>query len=209
MSERSFNYVYVTLPQAQNIGMILTPILNVEEEKSSLTTESNDNDDEATIHHLTVNHDNDNESNENESNTEICQTITSNETTIVFDGIIDETKPNEIVELKTEDTHIAISIVDAKRMERLQKDIIRKKMARMRETQQQRMERLQKDRERKKLSRQRETMEQRSRRLEKDRLRIQRRRALETEEERRKRLEKNRISKRNARIKENTSQYSN
>jgi len=93
---------------------------------------------------------------------------------------------------------------DVKRHERLQKDIHRKKMARMRESLEQRLERLKKDRVRKKRARQNETLEQRQSRLEKDRVRIQKRRALESDEERQRRLEKNRISKRKARLKENS-----
>ncbi|KAH9390062.1 hypothetical protein TYRP_007611 [Tyrophagus putrescentiae] len=93
---------------------------------------------------------------------------------------------------------------EIKRTERLQKDIFRKKMARLRESDDQRVERLKKDRIRKKRARQNESHEQRQRRLEKDRVRIQKRRAVETDDERQRRLEKNRISKRKARLKENS-----
>lgn len=119
-----------------------------------------------------------------------------------FDVML-QPKVSEIIEIKTEET-ISEHDIDSKRCERLQKDILRKKMARLRETEDQRLERLRKDRVRKKRARDNETPEQRKSRLEKDRVRIQKRRALETEEERRIRLEKNRISKRNARLKENS-----
>lgn len=119
-----------------------------------------------------------------------------------FDVIL-QPKVAEIIEIKTEEA-ISEQDVDSKRYERLQKDIFRKKLARLRETEEQRLERLRKDRLRKKRARQNETPEQRQARLEKDRVRIQKRRALETEDERRRRLEKNRISKRNARLKENS-----
>lgn len=92
---------------------------------------------------------------------------------------------------------------DIKRHERLQKDIFRKKMARLRESDDQRVERLKKDRIRKKRARQNESLDQRQLRLEKDRVRIQKRRSVETDDERQRRLEKNRISKRKARLKEN------
>ncbi|KAI2804851.1 hypothetical protein RDWZM_008127 [Blomia tropicalis] len=125
------------------------------------------------------------------------QTILKSEVT--YDCIIQskDVDVNINVEKPTQDT-----VNDLKRSERLQKDILRKKMARLRESAEQRVERLKKDRMRKMRARQNETNEQRQKRLEKDRIRIQKRRALETDEERQRRLEKNRISKRKARLKE-------
>ena len=124
-----------------------------------------------------------------------------------YDVIIHQEKPAELeleLNLPKEDNTMPDPESEFKRSERLQKDIIRKKMARLRESDEQRVERLKKDRVRKKRARLNETTEQRQKRLEKDRLRIQKRRALETDEERQRRLEKNRISKRKARLKENS-----
>lgn len=103
--------------------------------------------------------------------------------------------------------HVVVEedIFELKRFERLKRDILRKKMARSKETPEQRDERLKKDRMRKKQARLQETIEQRKKRLEKDRLRIQQRRASESDDARRKRLERNRVSKRIAREKETSS----
>lgn len=130
--------------------------------------------------------------------------------TIKYDIIIKTDETHELItNIKTEDnTTDSDSTHDSKRLERLRKDIMRKKLARSRETAEQRTERLNKDRIRKKQARQNETEEQRKRRLEKDRDRIRKRRAQETDEDRKHRLEKNRLSKRMARVKENNTSSS-
>ena len=203
-AEESFNYLYVTLPaqvSGSNLEMIniLTPILNVDDNGKNHHHHQNENSNNGLT---TANH-------HRLSSNDIVHNDHHHHS-ITFETI-DIKSENGILTINTDESQtspsdVAISIdpdLDLKRYERLQKDIMRKKMARMRETEQQRLQRLQKDRERKKLSRQNETYEQRQRRLEKDRIRIQQRRALESDEERKRRLEKNRLSKRNARIKEN------
>lgn len=169
----------------QNIGEminLLSPIINVEEGKLG-----------ETHHHLSFN-----------------QAVIKGETYIIHH----QDHPTIKLEIDEECYHKLNGSVgcssdsgspdtEIKRHERLQKDIFRKKMARLRESDDQRVERLKKDRVRKKRARQNESLEQRQRRLEKDRVRIQKRRSVETDDERQRRLEKNRISKRKARLKEN------
>ena len=175
MTEENYIYHYVNLP-----GMHLSAQPEENIEMINILTPIINVDDKKTIYNQTI-----------------------LKTEVNYDVIVQQ-KPAELeLELQKFDK-ISENETDLKRHERLQKDILRKKMARLRESDEQRIERLKKDRMRKKRARQNETHEQRQKRLEKDRIRIQKRRSLETEDERQRRLEKNRLSKRKARLKENS-----